>query len=104
MVRRSASTRETLARTCASRRFGTAIAARMAMIATTISNSISVKPCLWCIPMHSRSVFVPTKLLPRKTTDPARRPGDDRRAGNLQEALLRNHGDVIRDVQDEREI
>jgi hypothetical protein len=35
--------RETLARVCASMKLGTAMAARMAMIATTISNSIKVK-------------------------------------------------------------
>src|SRR5690606_41667938 len=35
--------RETFARICASRKFGTAMAARMAMMATTISSSISVK-------------------------------------------------------------
>src|SRR5690606_9579406 len=34
---------ETLLRVCASRRFGRATAARMAMIATTIMSSISVK-------------------------------------------------------------
>ena len=39
-------TRETLDRVCASRKLGTAIAARIAMIATTISNSIRVKPDL----------------------------------------------------------
>src|SRR4051812_11579408 len=35
--------RLTLARTWASRKFGTAMAARIAMMATTMSNSISVK-------------------------------------------------------------
>src|SRR3990172_2672855 len=42
-VRMSDLTRETFERTCASRKFGTAIAARMAMIATTIKSSIRVK-------------------------------------------------------------
>ena len=43
-VRESAFTRATFARTCASRKFGVAIAARIEMIATTTSNSISVNP------------------------------------------------------------
>src|SRR5256885_2339457 len=38
----SALARETFERVCASRKFGTAMAARIAMIATTISNSMSV--------------------------------------------------------------
>lgn len=46
MVRRSILTRLTLARVCASRKFGTAITARMTMIAATISNSMSVNPLL----------------------------------------------------------
>src|SRR5262245_16285390 len=41
-VRMSALVRATFARVCASRKLGTAIAARIAMIATTISNSMSV--------------------------------------------------------------
>jgi hypothetical protein len=40
----SALQRATFDRVCASIKFGTAIAARIAMIATTISNSIKVKP------------------------------------------------------------
>jgi hypothetical protein len=54
MLRMSARTRATLDRTCASRKFGTAIAARIAMIATTINNSIKVKP---------RSIHVNARLL-----------------------------------------
>jgi hypothetical protein len=44
MERMSVRPRETFERTCASRKFGTAMAARMAMMATTINNSINVKP------------------------------------------------------------
>jgi len=40
----SAFARETFGRTCASRKLGMAIAARIAMMATTRSNSIKVKP------------------------------------------------------------
>ena len=43
IVRISFFVRLTLARTWASRKLGTAIAARMAMMATTMSNSIKVK-------------------------------------------------------------
>src|SRR5262245_35148760 len=42
MARMSALVRETWARVCASRKFGTAMAARTAMIATTIRSSIRV--------------------------------------------------------------
>ncbi len=48
MLRMSANPRETFARVCASRKFGTAIAARMAMMATTMRSSIRVK-ALRCI-------------------------------------------------------
>jgi hypothetical protein len=44
IVRKSARARDVFERTCASRKFGTAIAAKIAIIATTINNSISVKP------------------------------------------------------------
>lgn len=43
-LRMSAFEREIFERTCASRKLGTAMAARIAMIATTMSSSISVKP------------------------------------------------------------
>src|SRR5688572_10205769 len=40
----SAMTRQTFVRVCACKKFGTAIAARMAMMTTTISSSINVNP------------------------------------------------------------
>ena len=43
MVRMSERQRATFERVCASRKLGTAIAARMAMMATTIRSSIRVK-------------------------------------------------------------
>jgi NAD(P)H-flavin reductase len=44
IVRISLFARETFARVCAAKKFGIAIAARIAIIATTINNSIKVNP------------------------------------------------------------
>src|SRR5262245_40564769 len=57
MERMSALQRLTLARICASRKLGTAIAASIAMIATTISNSISVKARCGPAAMSSRDAM-----------------------------------------------
>lgn len=52
-------TRDTMARVRALRKFGTAIAARKPMIATTISNSISVNPERFGIHLLSRDYLRP---------------------------------------------
>jgi hypothetical protein len=58
----SAFARETFDRVCASRKFGTAIAAKIAIMATTMSNSIRVKP-RWVLDLgfmehlHSMNAF-----------------------------------------------
>ena len=59
----SAKTRATFALTCAFRKFGTAIAARMPIIATTISNSISVKARFCMV-----SLFQLVRDLPKRNT------------------------------------
>ena len=59
-VTRSPSTRAIFARTCALRKLGTAIAARMPMMATTIRSSIRVKDVL------SGLNIIPLSVLPKR--------------------------------------